>query len=283
MKKTANLIAAGLVALAFTTGITACSDSSGPSDATGILQMELVDAPIFIEGVEAITIVFDQVMVHKNSNPDLPDEDGEWIVVLADTLSEGDRTFDLLEYVNGASALLGSVELEAGTYSQIRIFIESATVTIDGTTEDLFIPSGVQSGLKLVNAFHVDPDVITELILDFDAAQSVKQVGEGSPHYQLQPTIRTTQRVLSGTISGTVTPLGIDAVVSAIVAGTEDTLTTTYVDNVTGGFVIQALLEGTYDIVTEAPGYEPGLTEDVSVTAGADTADIDFVLTPEGG
>ncbi len=283
LRKPIFLITAALALIVTTIGATSCSDSSGPSDATGTLRMELVDAPIYLEGVEAITIIFAQVMVHKNSDAEPEGEDGEWIVVLPDTLSEAARTFDLLEYVNGASALLGEVELEAGTYSQIRIFIESATVTIDGEVHDLFIPGGTQSGLKLVNAFHVSPGVITELIMDFDAGQSVRVVGTGNPTYQLQPTIRMTQRILSGTISGTITPTGIDALVTAVTPGTADTITTTYADNVTGAFVLQALLEGSYDIIAGAPGYASAVVENVAVTAGADTPDIDFTLTPEGG
>ena len=237
----------------------------------------MVDAPVPVEGVEAITITFSSILVHKSSDADTTS--AGWITLMDESPPEADRTFNLLEYVNGASALLGETELDEGHYSQIRIIIQTASITIYGTTSDLTIPSGVQSGLKLVSGFNVEPDVIKELILDFDAGQSVVENPPGSARYKLQPTIRVIEKILSGTISGTVTPTGIDAMVIAYEAGTDNVVTSTYADTLSGEYVLQALLEGSYDLEAVASGYTSATETVVTVTAGEDNSGHDFTLT----
>ena len=268
-----------LSAVVLTLGLAACS-STDPSE-SGSLQLTLVDAPAPIDGIEAIDITFSSILVHKTSSAEL--DDAQWIVLLDEDLSDAERTFDLLEYVNGASAVLGSASLESGHYSQIRIIIESATITIDGVESDLTILSGTVSGLKLTHAFTIDANVITEIILDFDAGESVSEVPAGSGNYRLQPTIRSVTEVISGTISGNVTPRGIDAMVIAYEAGTTVAITSTYVDEETGDYVLPALLAGSYDLEAVAEGYVTGTEAGVTVTAQADTGDHDFVLIADGG
>ncbi|MFO7769542.1 MAG: DUF4382 domain-containing protein [bacterium] len=262
-------------------GLSGCSDSTAPEDGTGTLRVNLVDAPAGIEAIESLEVVFEEVVVHRAEEAETSEEG--WFTVLANDLPEAARTFDLLELVNGVWATLGEVELEAGTYTQIRIMLESATLTIDGTPQDLFIPSGDQTGIKLVGTINVDPNVITEVTVDFDVAQSLHEAPPGSGNYILRPTIRLVQTVLSGTISGTVTPTGISAVLFALDPATGDTVTTTLADDETGEYVIQALLAGTYDIRAEAEGYEESLQTGIEVSAGEDTPDVDFELTSSGG
>ena len=276
-----------------------CSDNStqpGLDGTTGQLQVYLVDSPPAYD-LEALDIVFREVKVHMGVDPEdgdghddgnmaqdanhlrENDQNGEWITVMSDTLPEAQRTFDLLELVGGVRALIGEAELEAGHYTQLRIVIEAATATIAGETNPVFIPSGAQSGLKLTGGWDVDPDVVTTLTLDFDAAQSLHEAPPGSGNFILKPTIRMVQTALSGTISGTVTPTGIGALVSAYDAAADTLVTSAYVDTA-GAYVLQALPAGTYDVGASATGYDVVRTDNVDVQVGQDTGDVDFVLTP---
>ena len=265
-------------------GLTSCSDTTTPetSGQTGTLRVLLVDAPARLQAVESLEVVFERVLVHRGSEVEEL-EDGGWITVLSDTLPVEDRTFDLLQLVNGVFATLGEVELEAGVYTQVRIMLESATLVIDGAPQNLFIPSGYQTGIKLVGEFTVEPNVITEITVDFDVAQSLHEAPPGSGNYILRPTIRLVQTTLSGTISGIVTPVDIGAVIYALDPATGDTVTTALADPVTGGYVLQALLAGTYDVRAEAEGYEAATITGIPVVAGADKPNIDFELAPIGG
>ncbi len=264
-------------------GMIACSDSelTDPLNSTedGTLRMLLVDAPAQIQNVDSLIVVFDRVLVHRNEEADTSSADG-WVTVLSDTLPAEERTFNLLELVNGVFATLGEVDLEPGIYTQIRIMLESASLVIDGESQDLFIPSGDRTGIKLVDSFTVDPAVITELTVDFDVARSLHEAPPGSGNYILRPTIRLVQKSLSGSISGTVTPAGIGSVIYALEPFTRDTITTTLPDSVSGAYVLQALLEGTYDIRAAAEGYQDSTVTGVMVTAGTVTPDIDFELEP---
>ena len=273
------VITAGIVAVLCGSGLTSCSDSVGPPE-TGTLQMVLVDAPAQIEAVDSLKVVFKDVRVHRSS--DSGTATGGWITVLPETLPVEARTFNLLELVNGVFATLGEVELEVGRYTQIRIALESATLFVDGVPQNLTIPSGFQSGIKLVGGFTIEPDLVTTVAADFDVARSLHEDPPGSGDYILRPTIRLMQTSLSGTISGIVTPTGIGAVLFALRPATGDTITTTLANPINGAYVLPALPAGSYDVRAEAPGYVTSTRSGVAVAAGADTPNIDFGLAPGG-
>lgn len=107
------------------------------------------------------------------------EEQGEWVTVV-----EESQTFDLIA-LKDVKELLGTAELEAGHYTQIRLNVESALVTIDGVEYDLEVPS---DSIKLVNAFTIKEGNTTTLTLDFDIQESVHATGSGK--YILQPTIK---------------------------------------------------------------------------------------------
>ncbi len=272
---------AGLLLLA-AAWLPACSDSpSRPDEGTGRLQVLLTDAPAAYEDLQAMEITVGEVRVHRGTDAggDADADSAAWIPVLDSTLPDSARTFDLLELVGGVTALLGDVELPAGHYTQLRLVIEAASITIGGRTLPLTVPSGAQSGLKLTGGFDVDPGVLTSLTLDFDAERSLVEMPPGSGDYKLKPTIRMMQTVLSGTISGTVTPPGIGALVSAYDAVADTLVATTHPDTA-GAYVLQALLAGIYDVECHAAGHDTVRVEGVAVQAGQDSGGIDLALTP---
>lgn len=271
MKRT---ILAGFALCLAALGSSGCSDSPE----IGTLRMSMVDAPLIESGVEAVMVTFSSIRVHRSGDAE-ESEDG-WIEIVGAETAVEDRTFNLLELVNGVSAVLGEQQLEAGKYTQIRIIVESSTALINGAEEELTIPSGQQTGIKLVGNFTVEPDQITDLMLDFDAEQSVRNLGNGD--WEMRPTIRIVPIVLSGSISGLVLPAGSNAVVNVYAAGTTDLVTTTQVDALTGEFLVQGLLAGTYDIQIVAEGFTLATVSGVAVTAGAETEASDVTLVAIG-
>jgi len=101
-----------------------------------------------------------------------------WITVMNET-----QTVDLLQFVNDSKEL-GQKTLDAGTYTQIRLTIDSGTITVDGTDYPLTVPSGV---LKLNRGFVLVPNETRMLTLDFNAEKSV--IRTGSDKYLLKPVI----------------------------------------------------------------------------------------------
>lgn len=158
-------------------GLVGC-DSTGVSD--GTLRLKLTDAPFPFELVEEANVTIEQVSIISGSVESEEDttasEEGEITVLTDETMQ-----FNLLELRDGVDTLLVQQELEAGSYSQIRLKVSEASILLtNGDEYDLFVPSGAQSGIKvLLPNFTIESDAETELTLDFDVSESF--VVQGNP------------------------------------------------------------------------------------------------------
>jgi len=143
-------------------------------------------------------------------NLTVTDEDGagviDWYVTTAKigdddnseagwyTIFEGPQTHDLIE-IQDVNVLLGEEILDEGKYTQIRLTINSANITIDNESKhevyDLKIPS---NKIKLIKPFLIYKDKITVLTLDFDVNESVHKTGKDK--YIMRPTIKVIHEYL---------------------------------------------------------------------------------------
>ena len=131
----------------------------------GIIKVYVTDPPR--PELTSIKVVIDSIEVHKVA----PGEPGEWIPVEPVVLS-----FDLVTLDN-VSEFLGSVEVTAGSFTQIRV--EVSSVEVNG--EPAILPSGT---LKIVRPFSVREGSITMLELDFNGEKSVVITGrDGESSY----------------------------------------------------------------------------------------------------
>lgn len=94
-------------------------------------------------------------------------------------LSDTPQTFDLLTLQNDATALLGGNELSAGSYTQLRLIVSSASVVSGGVTTPLTVASGAQSGIKVNLDATIEDGMTYTLVIDYNAGQSIKQTGQG--------------------------------------------------------------------------------------------------------
>jgi hypothetical protein len=107
------------------------------------------------------------------------------------TIVNQSQTFDLIALQN-ATDVLGEKNLSAGKYTQIRLTVESALITINNSGEievhNLTIPS---NKVKLIKPFWIYENETTVLTLDFDVYKSVHKTG--SNKYMMKPTIKIIQ------------------------------------------------------------------------------------------
>jgi hypothetical protein len=259
-----TVAACALVIAAFVTGCEkgATSLSTGPMSGSSELRIYLTDSPA---GYDAVNIVIKQVEVHSDN--------GGWMVV-----NDSTRTFDLLTLTNGASVLLGDAMLAAGHYTQIRLLLgDGSNVVVDGVPHPLIIPSGFQTGLKLVHEFTLQAPYTYEVMLDFDANKSVHRLGNG--RYQMNPVIRIHPVATSGAITGTVDPANAGATVTATSAA--DTAGTD-ADTLSGNFKIIALPPAEYQVYFAAWDttlYRDTALVNVAVQAGQ-TTNVGIVPLP---
>ena len=250
-------VLAALAALA----LLGCSKNSmSPTGSgTGTMRIRMTDAP---GNYDAIHLVIREVSANRTDSES--DSSGGWV-----TINPESTTYDLLTLQNGVFATIGSAVIPAGHYSQIRLLLgPGSDVVVDGTTYPLTVPSGLQTGLKLVGNFDVPPGGLTDVALDFDAQRSVILTGSG--RYMLKPVVRALTFTAAGTISGTVAPANTPTTVYALQS--PDTVASTLAA-ADGSFQLAALPAGTYNVAFHPDtAYRDTTLAGVAVTAGNTTS-----------
>lgn len=183
------------IGLAGALGLAACN--SNGSD-TGSMSLAVTDAPV--DNATAVVVQFDGV--------DLKPADGQ---IESFDFSEP-KQIDLLAQQGGnAAVLLDGVEVPAGDYNWIRLKVSATSGQTDsyikfqdGSTYPLYIPSGAQTGLKLVSGFTVPAGGSADFTIDFDLRKSVHLPGSTGADYKLKPALRLVNNVEVGAIAGTV-------------------------------------------------------------------------------
>lgn len=249
------------IIVAFSVLFTGCG--TGSDTGAGTMTVEMTDAPI--DSADAVNVFIERVEVQS--------QDGSgWV-----TLNEPQQEYNLLELVNGATEVIGSAELEEGTYNQIRLILsrDGHSVVVDGNEYSMKVPSGAQTGVKLNINAEIEPDIEYVLLLDFEASKSVVKAGT-SGMYLLKPVIRAQEKAITGNIAGTVNPADAEPVVYAI--ADSDTLSSTIADTSSGEFKLIGLEQGTYDVSVDPrnDSYQSTTVENVDVTV-EETNDIGTV------
>jgi hypothetical protein len=277
-----------------------CSGGSGGggssvgSGGTGTLSLSLTDATTL--DYQAVYVTIDRVDVHLGGNESSPNN---W-----ETVARPEKTYNLLELVNGVREELGLADLQDGDYTQMRLIIGDTPddglnifsqphpfanyVILADTDEihELKVPSGPQTGIKLVHGFTIEEGQTTELILDFDACRSVVKAG-ASGLWLLKPTIKVVDTkdyaIISGIVRDDKGPLP-GVLVSAQIYDPEAddpkdrvVVWTSTVTDDNGEFKL-FLQPGTYNIVPYTTDYFPEVVCSVTLDSG-DVIDLpDFAL-----
>jgi len=149
-------------------------------EGTGTLILKITDAPGDLNISEAL-VTMSEVRVHY-AGINETNMTGEWITIVNES-----QTFDLIALQN-ATELFGSANLSAGWYTQIRLYVEEALVTIDGIQYDLEISP---KHVKLIKPWKIVDGETLVLTLDFDVQKSIHETGSGK--YIMKPTIKVIQ------------------------------------------------------------------------------------------
>lgn len=269
-----------LLALAFLAALlvsAGCSSRNPVSDTQGTVRLQMTDAP---GPYDAVNLVVNQVAIHRGV-PDSLEQGG-----MADStsgweiLSTQPATYDLMKLRNGVFATLGQALVPAGHYTQIRLKLGAGSnVVVSGVIYPLTVPSGMQSGYKLVGGFDVPASGLVDLALDFDAARSIHQTGNG--RYMLKPTCRVMPFSTAGAIAGRILPDSLPASVYAIMGA--DTVASGAPGS-GGAFRLTPLGAGTYTVAIHpaAPYADTSLAGVVvSPEQTTDLGDIHLPMLPD--
>jgi hypothetical protein len=217
-------------------------------------------------------------------------EDGSSFVVLM----EEEIDVNLLSLTNGITELLVDGDFPVGEYDLVRVYVRGINVKLtDGTTYDLNVPSGAQTGIKvfLTPPIAVNGGLTSELLLDFDVSSSFIPLGstesvDGITGFNFTPVIKASNMSTTGTLSGTITTLiddeadpleGVEVNVYA-----EDILVRSTFSDGTGAYTVMGLDAGSYDVEVVLDGYDSQLVEGVEIfAANKTTQDFEMELSAE--
>lgn len=128
------------------------------------------------EDVTKIVVTLTGLEVHQTS----AGQDSGWV-----TLTTPSGSFDLMA-IESVENLISSTEITAGSYNQIRFYVNTAKVTTGSGTYDAEIPS---DKINVAVQFEVVSGDVTEVVLAWDPDASLNKTGSNPPVYKLQPVI----------------------------------------------------------------------------------------------
>ena len=286
-----RLSSALALALALGVGLGACDDSLGPSTNDAQLSVALTDAPS--EYFASATVDIGAIEIIPASGPPIE-------------LTSSGGEHDLLDLQNGVMADLATLDIESGTYLQLRLIVESASVELaegyefaDGSTsKSLFVPSGAQTGIKLDLSsadgdegagVEIAPGETILMVVDMDVSQNFVFQGdpdspEGIQGVLFTPLLRVVLDDVAGTISGTVTSdadgSGLENETVRAVLLSSEVLEALQTDEATaitgsdGSYTIHFLSPGEYEVSVDEFSAD---SQTVTVGEDEDVTGIDFV------
>jgi len=152
-------------------------ESGNVSEKNGRVVFAVTDDTAELETISAVNLTVDRVQIHSSAKG--------WVII-----TEKDVVCDLLELkATGAAKLLADVQLEEGSYDQIRLDVKNVAVVDAKGQSEAKLPSDVLT----INAnAEVTADKTSSVVIDFKAAESLHVTGKGE--YVMFPVLKVETR-----------------------------------------------------------------------------------------
>src|SRR5215472_4254958 len=183
-------------------GLVACGGGGGNSSTAPVMpvmRLSVADAPP-ADGAPHVVVQFTGVELTGNG--------GNPVTITFST----PKTIDLVTQSGTASAELFNQPIPPGSYGQVRLMVnadgnanDSYIVLADGSMHGLIIPSGMQTGLKLVSGFTVPSSGVVDYTIDFDLRKAITCPPGQGPACILKPALRLVNNTTVGNIQGQIT------------------------------------------------------------------------------
>jgi hypothetical protein len=262
----------------FLLGMGACNEiSKGTGDGDGKLVIKVTDDPFDISKIESATVTITRVEIRKVGDGI---SDGNPFV----TLSDDTVTIDLIDLRNGITETLLEMDIPAGEYDLVRLYVDEAGLKLVGYDDPyrVKVPSGSQTGIKIkIYPFlEVSEGLTSELLLDVDLSRSFVLRGNMNNNngFIFKPVIRAANMTTAGRIEGMVTDTADVKVKEATLWLEQDTVVATAIADTMGFYAIIGIPAGTYSISATKDGYDTVRFDGVNIVAGNKTV-RNFELT----
>ncbi len=256
----------------------------------GQVRILLTDAPFSLAAVENAYITLEKIELRRkdltnesgngdggmndNSGSQMNDGDGNPYIVVMDAPKE----FNLMDLQNGVTEELAMVEIPAGTYDLVRMYMQGGTIELkEGGMHDFKIPSGESSGLKIFiqPGLEVEGGVTEELLLDFNLNKSLVMQGniDNIQGFNFKPVIRAMNVSTTGRIEGYVTDVSQMAIEGADVWIENDAAEeiASAISEDTGFYALIGVPAGTFTLIAAKENYDTLKVENVVVKPATQT------------
>jgi hypothetical protein len=205
MSRSSSLFLTALLAVGLV--LTGC-DSAGSAGESGSLELRMDDLSssstttlqtrmpdrFTADSIDAAVVPFTEVSIVPSEDS----TDGDSTEVGVQVLSDSNFTVDLKDLQEGVDPVLADTEIPAGDYGQIRL-VTAGPVDVtfsDGTTKDVRIASGQQTGLKVnFDEFAIDSaDDRVEVTINWDVSEALKGSAQ---NFVIPPPVDATVNVTS--------------------------------------------------------------------------------------
>jgi len=281
-----------LLILAFVTLLVSCTESNDLPNEYGRLSIKLTDAPFPHDLVAEANVTIFKIDARYKGDVEMDDSDTEdnGSSVESDddnssfvVLMENEVRVNLLDLTNGITENLLDKDVPVGSYDLVRVYVTGVNVVLtNGTTYDLKVPSGSQSGIKIFIApeLVVSGGLSADLLLDFDVSRSFVAKGgtkdlASITGFNFKPVIKASNLSTAGTLAGIITEISEE--VSVSIEGVQvsifdgDTQITSTFTDADGRYMIMGLEAGSYTVKIEKEGYGLQTFSDIEINAANKT------------
>lgn len=202
---------------------TACSSGGGDSG-TGTLSLGLTDGPV--DYASSVIVAFTGVELKPVGSAPMDPIPFDENACDDFDMATGTCSIDLLGLTGTTRKIVFNEQVPAGAYEWIRLLVDAdlnemdSYIQLDDSTAcPIWVPSGAQTGLKIVSGITVTANGVSDYTLDFDVRKAVTAppgLATGSieaciQNYVLKPAIRIVDTTEVGSIAGTVDPMLLEA------------------------------------------------------------------------
>lgn len=195
-----------------------CSSGGSDPSSTGTLILGLTDGPV--ESAFEVVVAFTGIELKPSGGPALDPIPMDQAACDDFDAETGTCSINLLDLTGTERKVVFRGALPAGEYEWVRLLVKAERDVMDsylrltgnGAMCSLWVPSGSETGLKIVSGITVTANGVSDYTLDFDVRKSVTNppglaFDDGAAcleNYVLKPAIRIVDNTEVGAIAGPV-------------------------------------------------------------------------------
>lgn len=267
MKKVIKLFVLTLLAGSVFVACNSNDDNNPNNDNKGEVKVKITDAPFPVDFVTQANVGVAKVEL-KNQN-------GEYVTVF-----DGNTNFNMVNLTNGETETVASATIQTGTYTEAKITLNSASVSLtNGTVFDLNSQAQGSYSVTINPSLVIEDNKDSDVLLDLDLNHSFQFTTGSFMNWitdimnitgcDFQADFRACDLNQTGKIQGTVKDANNGTIANALVTVTVDGNEVSTLSDYDGKYAFIGIKQGSYTLHVETQN--DGQTDVSGVQVSIDT------------